>query len=229
MACWVKMDYLLPERKVIDLKMSDEGIIDIDQESAGSAATDVAQADPVENEPTPELTPVAPIPDAPEVPEIEPLPEIPDIPQPSPESLQVERPKEAPRPKVAKASKSNGPPNNRTRPASSSNNSGGGSGSGAGTNAGTGAGAVGADRFAGGRRPKPDYPADCRARGEQGRVGFILTVDEQGNVVDVRIKSPCPYAGLNNATANGVRRWKFKPGPRGSIQASVTFNIQDTH
>ncbi|MGC4014891.1 MAG: TonB family protein [Luteolibacter sp.] len=228
-ACWVKVDYLIPERKTMELKMSDqEGMIDLDQESAGSAATDVAEAEPTETVPTPEPTPVEPIPEMPEVPQLEPLPEVPDLPEPKPDSLVTEQPKEKPRPQATKAKTTSSAPRTNSRPASSSNNSGGGSGSGAGTAAGAGAGQVGADRFAGGRRPKPDYPSDCRSRGEQGRVSFILTVDEQGNVVDVRIKSS-PYPGLASATERGVRRWKFKAGARASVTASVTFDLKESH
>lgn len=227
-ACWVKVDYLLPERRTMDLNMSDEGLIDLDMESAGSAATDVADAEPAEEVPTQEPTPVEPIPEVPEVPQIEPLPEIPDLPEPKPDSLVTEKPKEKPRPQVTKAKTSSSTTKPSTRSASSSTNSGGGSGSGAGTAAGTGAGQVGADRFAGGRRPKPNYPSDCRSRGEQGRVSFVLSVDEQGNVVDVRIKSS-PYPGLAAATESGVRRWKFKAGARASVSASVTFDLRDGH
>jgi len=227
-ACWVKVDYLLPERKTMELKMSDEGLIDLDQESAGSAATDVANAEPTEDVATPEPTPVEPVPEIPEVPQIEPLPEVPDLPEPKPDSLVTEKPKEKPQPQVAKSKPTSAAPSRASRPASSSNNSGGGTGSGAGTAAGAGAGQVGADRFAGGRRPKPDYPSDCRSRGEQGRVSFVLTVDEQGNVVDVRIKSS-PSSGLASATERGVRRWKFKAGARASVAASVTFDLKESH
>ncbi|MFD0892373.1 energy transducer TonB [Luteolibacter ambystomatis] len=228
-ACWVKVDYILPERKGIELKLSDdEGLLDLDLEAAGSAPTDIADAEPTEDVPTPEPVAVEPVPEIPEVPKIEPLPEVPDLPEPKPDSLVTEKPKEKPRPQVVKAKTTGSAPRSTSRPATSAANSGAGAGSGAGTAAGTGAGQVGADRFAGGRRPRPNYPSDCRSRGEQGRVSFVLTVDEQGNVVDVRIKSS-PYPGLASATESGVRRWKFKPGARGSIQASVTFNLTDAH
>ncbi len=229
-ACLVRVsDHLPALRQHEELSLSDEGVIDLDQESAGSAPIDPSESTEVIPDAPVEPPPVEAVAEIPPLAELTPVPEVPELPDPKPEALEMEQPKPVRQAPAAKPSSSPSPqPAARSANRSSARDSNGeGSGSGAGTNKGAGAGAVGADRFAGGRRPKPSYPAECRSKGQAGRVGFTISIDEQGNVVGFSLKSPSPYPALNKATEDAVRRWKFKPGPRATTSASVTFQLND--
>jgi periplasmic protein TonB len=228
-ACLVRVSDRLPALRQQELSLSNEGVIDLDQESAGSAPIDPSQSTEVIPDAPVEPLPVEAVAEIPPLAELTPVPEVPDLPAPKPEALEIEQPEPARQVPTAKSTTSPSP-RQASRPASRSSareSNGAGGGSGAGTNQGAGAGAVGADRFAGGRRPKPNYPAECRSKGQVGRVGFTISIDEQGNVVGFSLKSPSPYPALNKATEDAVRRWKFKPGPRATTSASVTFQLND--
>lgn len=229
-ACLVRVsDHLPALRQQQAMPLSDEGVIDLDQESAGSAPVDPSEsAEVIPDEPI-ALPPVEAVAELPPLAELTPVPEVPDLPAPRPDALEAERTDSARQALAAKSSSSPNPQqaSRSANRSSARENSGAGSGNGAGTNKGAGAGAVGADRFAGGRRPKPIYPAECRSKGQAGRVGFTLSIDEQGNVVGFSLKNPSPYPALNKATEDAVRRWKFKPGPRATTHASVTFQLND--
>lgn len=231
-ACIVRVEYLLPERKLggeFDLSMSD--VFDLDQQDAGMAAGSAAPDAPSDSPETIEpLTPIEPVAALPELAEIEPLPDVPDLPEPKPDDLQTEKPRE--RPKAREASPQ--PRRARTtaatttgRPGGNNGTTGVGTGTGNGTAKGPGSNAVGADRLTKGRMPKPTYPSSCREKGQQGRVGITFTVDESGNVVAARVSSPCLFPDLNQAALNGVYRWKF-PSGAGRVTAIKAIDFKLT-
>jgi protein TonB len=55
----------------------------------------------------------------------------------------------------------------------------------------------------------PDYPDDARRRGVQGTVMTQALVGRDGKVRDVKIVKSIP--GLDEAAAQAVRQWEFKP------------------
>jgi protein TonB len=160
------------------------------------------------------------MPDLPEMAELEPLPDIPELPK-------VSSPEGTERPRTAARTASTPKTSNQRATAgrSSRGESGGGSGSGNGSTRGSGSSPVGADRWVGGRMPKPSYPSASRRAGQQGRVVVQFTVDERGYVVDAKITSSCPFAPLNEEALRTVRRWKFRPGPRATASRPIVFQL----
>jgi TonB family protein len=59
------------------------------------------------------------------------------------------------------------------------------------------------------RRVEPIYPELAKRARIQGRVVLVVTVDEQGNVTEVRVNSGHPL--LNEAVVTAVRQWKYSP------------------
>lgn len=57
--------------------------------------------------------------------------------------------------------------------------------------------------------PHPAYPAKALAAGVQGKVVVRLTIDEQGNVKDVKIVKGDP--AFDDAVLAVVRSWKYEP------------------
>lgn len=60
------------------------------------------------------------------------------------------------------------------------------------------------------RLAQPEYTKEARAAHVEGRVRLELTVDEQGNVKDVRILKGLGY-GLDDAAVAAAKRIRFKP------------------
>ena len=59
------------------------------------------------------------------------------------------------------------------------------------------------------RRVEPVYPELAKRARIQGRVVLVVTVDEQGNVAEVKVNSGHPL--LNEAVVMAVRHWKYSP------------------
>lgn len=196
---------------------------DLEQMAAGSAAPSDPELPSSEKVESPEAVPevVEELPELPEIAEVAPLPEIPELPpMPKPESVRE--------PQVRPTAKPSAPSRTATRGSgtpTSSSSSGSGTGKGSGTSTGNGAGAVGAARWAGGRMPAPNYPPEARRNGQEGRVVVLFSVDEQGNVVSAKVTGPCPYPLLNEEALRAVRRWKFQPGARASLQRPIIFKL----
>jgi TonB family protein len=58
-------------------------------------------------------------------------------------------------------------------------------------------------------RVDPVYPELAKRARVSGKVILIFSIDEDGNVLDVRVSSGHPF--LNDAAINAVKRWKFSP------------------
>ena len=71
----------------------------------------------------------------------------------------------------------------------------------------------------------PDYPNEARRKNQQGRVVVNFSVDERGDVVSASVTTPCPYPLLNDEALRAVRRWKFQPGERASLQRPIIFKL----
>ncbi|MCH6484666.1 energy transducer TonB, partial [Pseudoxanthomonas sp. LH2527] len=60
----------------------------------------------------------------------------------------------------------------------------------------------------------PPYPMDMVWQGISGLVVLIITIDDDGRVVDQQIEAPSPSASLNQAALGGARAWMFTPARR---------------
>jgi protein TonB len=80
------------------------------------------------------------------------------------------------------------------------------------------------------RRIEPVYPELAKRARVQGKVVLVVTVDEEGNVSDIRVTSGHPL--LDDAALSAVRQWKYSPtllnGEPVPVIATVTviFNLK---
>jgi len=220
------------------MSLTDGEVLDLDSFAAGSSS--MAEIDTEDNQEeildqqaaTAEELPLIPeVPEMPEIAETTPLPEVPEIPDAPPEpakpdpTAMAEKPKARPAPRAATSDRAKETKRGTTGPVARRTTQGGGTGTGSGGTAGSGEGKVGAARFAGGRMPKPPYPAAARKENLEGSVTVVVTVDERGNVVDVSIRNAShPYFN-DPSVINTCRRWKFRAGPRGSISRTIRFTL----
>jgi TonB family protein len=59
------------------------------------------------------------------------------------------------------------------------------------------------------KRVEPIYPEEAKRLGIQGQVVMNVTIDEQGNVTDVKVRKGHPL--LNDAALEAVKQWKYNP------------------
>ena len=72
---------------------------------------------------------------------------------------------------------------------------------------------------------KPTFPREAiKARVERGKVDAILTIDEKGNVANVRIVSAEPPRVFDRAVQDTLIDWKCV-GEGAKYQASVEINF----
>lgn len=189
-------------------------------ETVGESSEPEVPQPPEEALPTP--------PEIPESAETLPLPEIPDLPPPSPSSMQDEAPK--PKPPRPTPRKNDREPTRSTKP----NNPAGGTGrgnqdpKGSTGNSGQNGRSVMSDanRLAGGRRPKPAYPAEAKAKGQTGSVVVEFIIGEDGRVVSAYAKRPCPWPILNERAVSAVRRWTFAAGGVSKHTYKIDFQLE---
>ncbi len=80
------------------------------------------------------------------------------------------------------------------------------------------------------RRVEPTYPELAKRARVQGQVVLVVTVDEEGNVADIKVTKGHPL--LDEAALNAVRQWKYSPtllnGEPVPVIATVTviFNLK---
>ena len=80
------------------------------------------------------------------------------------------------------------------------------------------------------RKVEPVYPELAKRARVMGKVILVVTVDEEGNVSDIRVSSGHPL--LDEAALAAVRQWKYSPtllnGEPVPVIATVTviFNLK---
>jgi len=81
---------------------------------------------------------------------------------------------------------------------------------------------------AGGERPEPPYPPIALQTGEQGTVVLLLTGDDAGNVVSVKVKTSSGFPVLDYATVDFIKRHWRLPTDIGTrlFQTSITYQLQ---
>jgi TonB family protein len=78
------------------------------------------------------------------------------------------------------------------------------------------------------KRDAPVFPREALRKGiQRGRVSAVLTIDENGNVADVRIVSSDPPKVFDRATRDAVMNWKCKAeGSKYEAPVDLTFTLQ---
>ncbi len=66
----------------------------------------------------------------------------------------------------------------------------------------------------------PEYPKEAREKGLEGRVLVEAIVDENGNVIDARIRYSSNEI-FNEAALAAMRKMKFKPAKRNGVPIKV--------
>jgi periplasmic protein TonB len=76
---------------------------------------------------------------------------------------------------------------------------------------------------------KPQYPREAiRAGIQSGKVVALLSVDEKGNVTDVRIKSSEPQRVFDREVIRTLAQWKFIPdGEKYVAEVEINFTLKD--
>ncbi len=77
------------------------------------------------------------------------------------------------------------------------------------------------------KKVQPAYPAIAKAARAQGAVQVLITVDENGEVIDARVINGHPM--FRDAALQGAKQWRFKPtelsGKPVKTQGILTFNF----
>ncbi len=63
------------------------------------------------------------------------------------------------------------------------------------------------------RKVTPKYPARAKRMGWEGIVVLSFSVDENGNVFNIRVVRSSGYPVLDRAAVNALKQWKFAPKP----------------
>jgi len=74
------------------------------------------------------------------------------------------------------------------------------------------------------QRVEPIYTTEARAARISGIVIVEARISETGAVDDVRVMKPLPF-GLDEAAAEAVRQWKFRPATQDGKPIPVVFNL----
>lgn len=212
-------EHAMPELAVIeetrlfdeDFSIGDIGPADGGGEFSDAAAADISEVSPLETLPAPpELQPLA---------DLAPLPEIPALPAASTKPSETRTQSAAPARQVAARASS------RAAITGGASRSGGTAGK-AGNGSSSGTGASQSARLAAGRMPAPNYPAECRRKGQSGTVLVEFIVDTSGRVISAYAKSESPWPLLNNEAVRTVRKWKFPPGGIMKLQRPIVFQLR---
>lgn len=77
----------------------------------------------------------------------------------------------------------------------------------------------------------PPYPPMAVRQGQQGEVILDVTINAQGEVIDVKVERSSGFRILDRAAAEAARGWKFNPGVKngkpvgGVVRIPVNFTL----
>ncbi len=72
--------------------------------------------------------------------------------------------------------------------------------------------------------PMPDYTAELRRRGVEGRVVVEVDLDRRGRIADLRVRSS-EDPELSASALDAVGRWRFDPARRGFESTEYSFRL----
>ncbi len=81
------------------------------------------------------------------------------------------------------------------------------------------------------RRVETIWPLEARLKGVRGTMQLVASIDEQGNVRDVSVVKGLPIRGfgLEKATIDAVKAWKFAPATKDGQPVPVPFRLTVTY
>lgn len=74
-------------------------------------------------------------------------------------------------------------------------------------------------------RNPPQYPTDALRAGVEGTVHMAVSIDAQGNIIEVRVARSSGSSALDHAAMDAVRSWHYKPAMRGGQPAPGTVDV----
>ncbi|MDR2451829.1 MAG: TonB family protein [Candidatus Accumulibacter sp.] len=80
--------------------------------------------------------------------------------------------------------------------------------------------------------PRPNYPAQSRAQGEQGVVSLLIRVSAEGRTSAVALHKTSGHERLDQAAMEAVWRWRFVPARQGghpvagAVIVPIRFNLR---
>lgn len=80
----------------------------------------------------------------------------------------------------------------------------------------------------GGGNAIPEYPAQARRRGWEGRVLLVVRVRADGVAESVRVAQSSGHDILDRAARDAVRRWRFEPARRAGISVAASLEVPVT-
>jgi protein TonB len=69
------------------------------------------------------------------------------------------------------------------------------------------------------------YPADSRAKGEQGRVVVKVLIDVDGRGSRAEVQKSSGYPSLDKAALDAVTTWKYVPAKRNGVPEAMWFDV----
>jgi protein TonB len=75
------------------------------------------------------------------------------------------------------------------------------------------------------KNPPPNYPRRARRKGYEGNVILEVLVDEQGNVMELKLFKSSGYKSLDQSALSSVRKWLFQPGTRNGKAAQMWVRV----
>ena len=74
-------------------------------------------------------------------------------------------------------------------------------------------------------RWQPEYPRECRRRGQEGEVRLRLQISAAGRVISVEIIQSCGHRLLDRAAMRSVRSLQFVPATRDGRAVDTTLDL----
>ena len=71
----------------------------------------------------------------------------------------------------------------------------------------------------------PEYPREEQRRGVGGTVVLIVSIDANGNVMDVQVEQSSGNRNLDRSAQKGARRWRFNPEVRNGQKVASRVRV----
>ena len=77
----------------------------------------------------------------------------------------------------------------------------------------------------------PRYPPSAQRSGIEGTVVLVISIDAQGNVLDIEVEKSSRNRDLDRAAVEAARKWRFTPqisngvAVASRVRVPVDFNL----
>ena len=75
---------------------------------------------------------------------------------------------------------------------------------------------------------KPEYPPQSAENCEQGSVTMTLSINERGEVTDVKLANSSGFPALDNSALSAARHWRFAPARKDGRPYATDYTIKVT-